>query len=83
MTISANADDTVKFTGPEGSYIDGKAKIELKNQGGLIVRTKITYTADNRIFVNNGGNLEIKVGGDGSVWQGRFSWPHRWNTDRH
>ena len=61
LTITAPANESVAFTGPEGSYIDGKAKIELKAQGNLLIRN-IDFAPKNRLFVNNGGNLTIKDG---------------------
>lgn len=61
MLISAEPGKAVEFTGPDGSYIDGKAKIELKNQGGFTI-SGTDFDAKNRIFVNNGGDLTLRQG---------------------
>ena len=51
------------FDGPAASYTDGKAKIELKNEGSLTVFGGGPWSSNNRTIVNNGGLLEIKDAG--------------------
>ncbi|AWM39395.1 hypothetical protein GobsT_22850 [Gemmata obscuriglobus] len=62
MTISAVPMGGIVWSGPAGSYDDGKAKVELKTNGTITIGTNVQFDAKNRTFLNNGGNLNIEDG---------------------
>jgi hypothetical protein len=62
LIVATQAGAEAKFSGPEGSYVDGKAKIELKQFGGLTVSGAGAWKAENRKFENHGGTMTIKDG---------------------
>lgn len=61
MLIGADDPGAVTWSGPDGSYVDGRTQIELKSGGGLTVRS-FDFDAKSRTFLNNGGHLTLEKG---------------------